>query len=216
MNSRRGFSMVEILVVAAIFGVISAAILSAILFGQRGWMVGSGQTVLTAELRRGLDRISRELSEAGTNTLLFEDPIADPRNPGWFGKMSFQVPQDNGIDEDEDNPPDPVDEPTRFTHRWANGRRERETVFKAGSTDLEWSPAIRYERAAGNACDRVVGPAVRGVETREQVASHVADLRFRRKAGTGDVVEILISASTISEGGQVMVRSMGTRVKLRN
>lgn len=177
----------EMLVVLGLFGIVSAALLTLLLSAQRSWTTGSGQAVLTAELRRGLDRMSRELVASAAGRV--QRP---PTTGAWDTQMVFQIPQDRNGDG---------------------------TVLDAAGAIAEWSDVISYQRGARNSCLRFVG--VGGALPSETMANHITDLRFRHllDPGTGQpsgTIELQMTASTITEAGQVMSRTMGTRVKVRN
>ncbi|MBI4226685.1 MAG: prepilin-type N-terminal cleavage/methylation domain-containing protein [Candidatus Omnitrophica bacterium] len=182
-----GFTMTELLVVLALFGIVSAALVTLLLSAQRSWTTGSGQAVLTAELRRGLDRISREL--VGSAAGRVQRP---PVNGAWDTQMTFQIPQDRNGDG---------------------------AVLDAAGAIVEWSDLINYQRGARNSCLRRVGAGA--ALQSETVANHITDLRFRQilDAQTQQpvgIIEIQMTASTITEAGDVMSRTMATRVKVRN
>lgn len=179
-------SMVEILVVMAIFGILSVGISMVIFSSQRSFSTGSGQVVLTSELRRALDQMSREIVESKPSEI--QRPAA---NGAWDTQLIFRVPQD------------------------ANGDG---SVLDANGEIAEWSNWITYQGDRANQVSRMVpnppGPGPRTTVT--ILASRITTVQFRRQPATADVVEIQLTASTITELGQVMSRSMGTRVKLRN
>ena len=211
----RGSTLVEMVVVLGILSLILGVLMDLILFGERSWQSGSSQTVLNGQLRKALDRVSRELEEGGNGTVNFTSQGAD----GWFRQMSFQVPQDDGMGEDEDLPADPPSDPTKYTHRWVNGQREPETVFRYQSNPqnpgrllnvgLEWSPPItlRWDTAR----DMLIREA-QGVET--ALASHVTDVWFRPVGA--DMVELEIVAQVPESNLRTVGRTLRSRVKLRN
>lgn len=189
MNRRAGFSLAELLVVVALFSVLAAGIVLTIFSAQRSWTVGSGQTVLTLELRRALDQMGRELAESQPAQV--QQPAA---NGQWSNAIVFRIPQDRNGDG---------------------------SVLDANGSIAEWSNLITYQFQPGgraNNCSRIAvnDPGLQPRTFNSTLANHVTDVRFRRQAATSDIVEIQMTASTISEMGQVFSRDMGTRVKLRN
>lgn len=179
-------SLVEVLVVMAIFGILSIGISMVIFSSQRSLTTGSGQVVLTSELRRGLDQISRELAESKPSEI--QRPAA---NGAWDTQLIFRVPQDTNGDG---------------------------TVLDANGEIAEWSNWITYQGDRANMFSRSV-PNPPNTIPRTAVtvlASRITGVQFRRQPATADVVEVQLTASTITELGQVMSRTMGTRVKLRN
>ncbi|MBI3318310.1 MAG: type II secretion system protein [Candidatus Omnitrophica bacterium] len=181
MKMKHGFSLAELLVVVAIFSILASAVALALVSSQRTWATGSGQAVLTAQLRRALDRMSRELTESKTSE------IQRPAPNGLFdAAVTFRVPQDQNGDGN---------------------------VLDANGNIGEWSGWITYRAArvgSGTACVREVAGAS------EVLASNVSSVLFRRQAATPDVVEVQVSCYVVTEKGQQMLRSMNTRVKLRN
>lgn len=189
MNRARGFSLVELMVVMAIFSIIAASIVMTISSAQRSWTVGSGQTVLTLELRRALDQISQELVESQPAQI--QRPAA---NGVWDNMLMFRVPQDRNADG---------------------------SVLDANGQITEWSNNITYDFQPGgrsNVCTRtqVNDPGLLPRTFQSTVANHMTQVQFRRQAATADIVEVQMTASTISEMGQVFSRTLGARVKLRN
>ena len=181
--------MIELLVVTAIFSVIAAGIVLTIASAQRSWTVGSGETVLTSELRRALDQMSRELLESQAAQI--QRPAA---NGAWDTAIVFRVPLDLNGDGS-------VLDANGSIAEWSN------------TITYEFQPGGRT-----NACTRtqVNDPGLLPRTFVSTLANHITNAQFRRQAATADVVEIQMTASTINEMGQVFSRSMGTRVKLRN
>ena len=185
--SRQGFSLLELLVVVGLLGVLSSAIAAALFTAQRSWATGSGQVVLTMELRRALDAMSREL--VSSRPAQIQRPAA---NGVWDTQMIFRVPRDLSVPTDGN-------------------------VLDASGNIAEWSNDITYSVVGGtNRCDRTeLGPV--GTLLRSTLANHVTNVQFRRQAATPDVVEIQLTTQTITDMGQVtQPRTMATRVKLRN
>ena len=183
-----GFTLTELLVAVAIFGLVSSALVALLMSAQRSWASGTSQLVLTTELRRGLDRISRELVESSIPQV-----TTLPTTGAWATQLQFRVPQD----------------------RTGDG-----SVLDATGTIAEWSDWIDYQRWGNNTCRRatVVGVTVTPTDV---LANRITDLRFRhvldpatgRPSGT---IEIQLTASAINEYGEVVSRTMGTRVRVRN
>lgn len=88
-----GWSLAELLVAVAIFTVIASAVVTGLLSAQRTWTAGVGQAVLTSELRRALNRMSREL--AGGRSSQLQRPLA---NGAWDTTITFRVPEDRNGD----------------------------------------------------------------------------------------------------------------------
>ncbi|MBI3312495.1 MAG: prepilin-type N-terminal cleavage/methylation domain-containing protein [Candidatus Omnitrophica bacterium] len=189
MKTSSGFSLAELLMVVALFSVLACGIVLTLFSAQRSWTVGSGETVLTLELRRGLDQISRELTESQPAQV--QQPAA---NGQWGNTIVFRVPRDRDGDGS-------VLDANGTISEWSN------------LITYQFQPGGR-----ANNCTRteVNDPGLQPRSIVSTVANHVTDVRFRRQAAAADVVEIQMTASTINEMGQVFSRNMATRVKLRN
>lgn len=176
----------ELLIVVALFGILTSAIVLVLLSSERTWATGSGQAVLTSELRKALDRMSLELVESQPAQVL-----QPPANGAWNPAVVFRVPEDRNGDG---------------------------TVLDASGVIAEWSNDISFLTGRNNSCSRtqVNDPGLQPRLIAAPLANHVTDLRFRRLVATPDIIEIQMTASTMSEEGRVMSRTMGTRVKLRN
>jgi prepilin-type N-terminal cleavage/methylation domain-containing protein len=193
MNKTNGFSLVEILVALAIFAVIAAAVAMGLFSAQRTWGTGTGQAVLTAELRRALDTMSRELVGSRPAQIQMRRVV---NGNDWLEldvQVLFRIPQDRNGDG---------------------------SVLDANGEIAEWSNDITYAYAPGrsNSFSRteVNDPGLQPRSLVTTLANHITAVQFRRAAATADIVEIQMTASTITELGEVMSRTMGTRVKLRN
>lgn len=187
MKTPAGFSLAELLVVVALFSVLSAGIVLTLFSAQRSWTVGSGETVLTLELRRALDSISRELVESQPARV--QQPAA---NGLWGNAIIFRVPQDRNGDRSV------LD---------ANGQ------IAEWSNDITYQQDGRSNACTRT---QVNDPGLEPRTFLSTVANHITQVQFRRQAATADIVEIQMTASTINEMGQVFSRNMATRVKLRN
>lgn len=184
---RNGFSLAELLVVVVLFGVLSAAMMMVLFSSQRSWTVGSGQAVLTAELRKALDWMSRDLAQSRPNQIWW--PAADGR---WMSTAIFRIPKD--LDGDG-------------------------SVLDANGQIAEWSESISLGRDLGTDFLTRREPNLPGrvpAAFWKVLGHHVTDVRFRRQPATPDVVEIEMTASTITEVGQIMSRTLSMRVKVRN
>ncbi len=190
-RGRGGFSLAELLIVVVLFGLISAALMMVLVASQRSWTVGSAQSVLTSELRRALDWMSRDLAQSrpGRITLPVERLRGDLR---WDTTAVFRIPKD------------------------LNGDR---SVLDANGQVVEWSNDITFALGGRNntlSRAEVNQPGRQPRTLLSVLANHVTDVRFRRWKDTPDVVEIQMTATTINEVGEVMSRTLGTRVKVRN
>lgn len=185
-NQTDGFSLTELLVTLVLLAIVSSAIVTTVLSAQRSWGTGSGQAMLTAELRRALDTMSRELVESRPAQV--QRPAA---NGQWDTQIIFRVPQDRNGDG---------------------------SVLDANGEIAEWSNNITYSQGRNNSCSKTAlnDPGLLPRTFTTTLANHITALQVRRDAAAADVVEIQMTASTMTELGQIMSRTMGTRVKLRN
>lgn len=186
MKSRRGFSLVELLVVVALFSIMAAALGLSLVSAQKTWSLGTRQAVLTAELRKVLDQVSRELVQSRAAQIQRPFP-----NGAWDTQVLFRIPQDQNGDGS-------VLGAGGLITEWS-----RDISYQMGRSN-------DCSRAAVNP------PGFNPRTTVTTVANHITDLRFRRQAAIPDVVEIRATAGTLTEDGRVMSRTMSTMVKLRN
>lgn len=190
----RGVSLVELLVVIAIFSLISAALIAVMGSAQTSWSTGSSQAMVTSGLRKALDRMSRELVASKSSEINWPpvNPVGDDR---WYPTLTFRVPEDRSV------PPDG-------------------SVLDANGAITEWSDWIIYRSAMIQrsipSIVRDVQPAGGPVASTEILATRIANLLFRRQNATPDVVEISMTAFSVTDAGHYMPRTMGTRIKLRN
>lgn len=96
---KRGFSIVELLFVVAIFTIICGAIFASLSSGNLLWDTGSTQARLEQEVRKGIDRMYKELKQsapskvtigAGNTSVAFYVPT-DTDNDGDIIDDSGQV-----------------------------------------------------------------------------------------------------------------------------
>lgn len=92
-NGRMGFTLLEILIVAAILGLVAVGTTTVVMAAQRTWEGGSGEVFLTTQLRHAVGQMTRELA----NTPV--DQIARPLADGnWDTTVIFRIPQDQNAD----------------------------------------------------------------------------------------------------------------------
>ncbi len=93
-RKRRGFTLPEVIIAAAILAVVLGVILAAVTTAQRAIAVSQAQTSATQEARRGLDEMTRELLRA-PETEITDDTGTDvwpPPAGGWTG-IRFRYPK---------------------------------------------------------------------------------------------------------------------------
>lgn len=217
---QEGWTLIELVVTLGLSVLLVGIALGTLRIGQQAWGVGSTQATLSMELRRGLQAMSRELEQVSPAQLTLS---GGPDSDGWYTQAEFRIPQDDGVAEDEDIPPDPDDEPTKYTHRTVNGRRVPETIYRFGtgpvSPEIEWSPQILYRFDADDE------QLVREEDGSERpLAGHVERLRFRPQPAEPPGTERLEVELTVSgenrhwSGGapRTVTRTVETEVRLRN
>jgi prepilin-type N-terminal cleavage/methylation domain-containing protein len=79
MNNQRGFTLAEMLVVCAIVGLVMASLLGLVMQGQQAYWFGTTQVDGQQTARVALERMAKEIREAGYEPLPGEtDPTACP------------------------------------------------------------------------------------------------------------------------------------------
>jgi prepilin-type N-terminal cleavage/methylation domain-containing protein len=79
MNNQRGFTLAEMLVVCAIVGLVMASLLGLMMQGQQAYWFGTTQVDGQQTVRVALERMTKEIREAGYEPLPGEtDPTACP------------------------------------------------------------------------------------------------------------------------------------------
>ena len=79
MNNQRGFTLAEMLVVCAIVGLVMASILGLVMQGHQAYWFGTTQVDGQQTVRVALERMAKEIREAGYEPLPGEtDPAACP------------------------------------------------------------------------------------------------------------------------------------------
>ena len=184
--SRHGFSLVEVLVVLAVFSIVGGAILMTLLSAQRTWASGSGQAVVASQLRSVLDRMGWELAQSSASRIQWP----------WYGgsdsRITFQVPFD----------------------RNKNGTIDLDSSGKV--VDSEWSDPITYRPGLARSSNvPVLFKQGGGSPEPEVLANRISRITFSR-ASYSDVVNITIGTFVVTERGQYVERLMTHRVKLRN
>ncbi len=92
-NARSGFTLVEIMVVCAIASLLMGLAVTLTMSSQQAWMQGASEVVVTTELRKVFDRMSRELSNSPVDQI--QSPPADGL---WRTSILFRIPQDQNGD----------------------------------------------------------------------------------------------------------------------
>lgn len=86
-KNNKGFTLVEIIIVAFLFSIISAAIFSVLATGRNSLSAGESQISVQQACRNSLDAMVKELRQAGALT------ISDvPANGANYTAITFQIP----------------------------------------------------------------------------------------------------------------------------
>jgi prepilin-type N-terminal cleavage/methylation domain-containing protein len=94
---KKGFTLLETMIVLLIFGIVLGAIFTAMTMGRLSWYSGDAQVEVQQETRKGLSRMVRELRQTSSSFLQDgqgEDVPADGR---YYGKITFKMPA--GLDD---------------------------------------------------------------------------------------------------------------------
>ncbi len=87
MKPAKGFSLIELMTVSAIFVFLLGVILGFINFSNMSWQSGSSKMTVNQELRRGMEAMGRDLSQAKASTI-------DIPPGGSSNSISFQMARD--------------------------------------------------------------------------------------------------------------------------
>lgn len=82
MNNERGFTLAEMLVVCAIVGLVMASLLALVMTGQKAYWYGTTQVDAQQTVRVALERMVREIREAGY------DPVPPNTTPATCASPS--------------------------------------------------------------------------------------------------------------------------------
>ncbi len=85
--NNKGFTLLEIIMVAFLFSIISAAIFSVLATGRNSLSVGESQIGVQQACRNGLDSMIKELRQAGVSTI-----TGVPANGTNYSSITFQIP----------------------------------------------------------------------------------------------------------------------------
>lgn len=90
-----GFTLVEVMIVLAIFSIVGGAIFATLAIGRTSWQSGNVQVEVQQESRRGINRMVKELRQSGSATI-----VGVPADGEYHNSIAFQMPED--IDGDGD------------------------------------------------------------------------------------------------------------------
>ena len=183
---KKGFTLIEVLMAVGILGIVSLVVVAFLGSTRSTWAEGSGQVVLSSQLRQAMDRISRELVQCPVGQI--DQPDADGQ---WSDTVVFRIP------EDQDGDGSVLDENGNIVE-WSNWIR----YLLNGEEN-------RLER-------RMTTGIPDPLFLTQTMASRMTGLEFRRQGGTPDVVEIRLTAAATLENGRTISRTTEGRVYLRN
>ncbi|MDO8602712.1 MAG: prepilin-type N-terminal cleavage/methylation domain-containing protein [Candidatus Omnitrophota bacterium] len=87
IKNHKGFTLLEIMMVAFLFSIISAAIFSVLSTGRNSLSAGESQIGVQQACRNGLDSMIKELRQAGVSTI-----TGVPANGTNYSAITFQIP----------------------------------------------------------------------------------------------------------------------------
>lgn len=96
--NRRGFSLVEMMIASAIVMGICLALIAVIRMNHRSWQTRENSMTISFELRRGVDAMTRELSQTQQQWLELAGGGAFPADGVVRSSIQFRMPQDNDGD----------------------------------------------------------------------------------------------------------------------
>lgn len=82
---KKGFTLVEIMLVVAIMGIILIGLFGVMAQGESSWKDGTTRLQCLAEARRALDVIQRELRTSGSSTI-----SGLPADGAWYDTITFK------------------------------------------------------------------------------------------------------------------------------
>lgn len=91
---RRGFTLVEVLIVCLMASIMALAFAVVLRMGARTWISRENQMTLSLELRRGLQSMVRELAQTGTAQLEVPGVGAMPADNNFYNTVRFRLPED--------------------------------------------------------------------------------------------------------------------------
>ena len=91
LNSRSGFTLIELMMAAAIFTIISSVLFVVLRTARNTWQTGDGQIRGQSSIRQGLGRMVKELRQTTASEV--SGVLADG---GPYTSITFSIP--NGVD----------------------------------------------------------------------------------------------------------------------
>ena len=224
MNSERGFTLAEMLVVCAIVGLVMASLLGLVMSGQQAYWFGTTQVDAQQTLRVAMERMVKDIREAGYEPLSPETDPASCPDATNYPLYPSGVPCYKFV-------PITSQSATSITlqYNW-NGSTTSTHVDSAAVTDPMSCPTagcrgeqVTYALSGTNLTRQESGVNLgSGTGVAVTIASGITSLTFTYRDDTSNVtasqelmriVDVSMTAQTANQGAQV---TMTDRIRLRN
>lgn len=216
----KAFTLVEVMVVIAIFTIVIGAAYALMASGRMSWYSGDARIELQEDLRQAMDVMTYELS-ASAPTDTTGNPIVTIGGVGSF--ITFQVPVDENAsgsweDTDGDLQPDfyledTLDPLNNDNIRWGAYLRGEDRTVPSGAGATRAGRWIRYILVGDELRRRILSP---GGGTLEDfvLAYNVQNLNFVRPAS--NVIVITVDARKLTIDRHPVNYSLSTTVYLKS
>ena len=193
---RRGFTLIEMMVVVAIFSIVTAAIFMTMASGRQSWQTNEASVQVQEEVRKGLRMLGQELRESGR-----EQATSHVLINGTNDALVFQIPID-------------ANAATAAFDLDANG----DIVWGAEAVA---GHAIRYDLQAGQLVRQQVDALALDaapVGAAKIVANHMTVVSFTQAPAAGNItgVDVSLTAQKISLAQHALSASEQLHITLRN
>ncbi len=186
-NGNNAFTLIEMMVVMAIFTIIAGAMVRILLAGGASWRVGEAQIQVVQEARKGMSGMLRELSQTRPSQI-----TGVPADDSFYNSIAFRIPSGT-------------------TGLIVGAAQNTDGAIDAGGNVI-WSAQIQYSRGGAN--NKQLLRTTGGIST--VIANNVTSLTFRRLASTPDIVEITIGTQRTTTESRLIQYSLSNKTKLRN
>lgn len=191
MKAYKGLTLIELMVVVTLFVFVLGTVLGLLSFGNVSWQSGSSKMTLVQELRRGMESMVRELSQAKISTISLSAG-------GTSNSISFQTVRDlNG------------DGAITYSGGILEGLDTSDPYI---NYSLSYNAALGSDqliRTTGGSSSVLANYLV------DIDAGHPA-LQFNRTASSTDIIEVILSGEKRTAFGHIVRGSLNGRVILRN
>lgn len=217
MNNERGYTLAEMMVVCAIVGLIMASLLGLVMSGQQAYWYGSTQVDAQQTTRVALDRMVREVREAG----YYPQAPVPVTTGSCASSVCYSYLDASG------NPLDAIGtgvsaSSLTLQYDW-NGDRNLASGMVNDPTMCATGAACRGERVTYSYSSGTLTRQEAGVDSTPQtIASGLSSFSFGYLAADGTTtttpsairtVTVTVSAQTANKGTYV---TMSDRIRLRN